>query len=141
MLGERVLVVDDDAALRNLLALICRRAGFAVDVANDGAKALELIANNNYLLVVLDLQMPHVNGFDVVTRLRSRKPRPSIIVLTALPPTVATGLDAAVVQAVLRKPFDVDLLTAMLAELAATARQEWQADRLSISQHAQNFSH
>lgn len=128
MLGERVLVVDDDAGLRSLLALICRRAGFNVDVANDGAQALHLMSNNSYLVAILDLQMPRVNGFDVIRQLRSKMPRPSIIVITALPPSASIGLDASVVQAVVRKPFDVDLLTTMLNELATAARTEWAKD-------------
>ena len=130
MLGERVLVVDDDPALRSLLALICRRAGFDVDVAADGSQALHLIEKQNYLLVILDLQMPRVNGFDVVRHLRARPRRPSILVMTALPPAASTGLDGAVVQAVVRKPFDVDLLTSMLHELASAARAEWRSDAI-----------
>lgn len=127
MAQDRVLVVDDDAALRSLLVLICRRAGFEVDVAKDGGQALECIARNDYLVAILDLQMPHVNGFDVIQVLRARSRRPAIIVMTALPPSALAGLDANVVQAVVRKPFEVDLLTGMLTELAATARSEWAA--------------
>jgi len=134
---ERVLVADDDAALRNLLVLICRRAGFEVDIASDGSQALQAIANTEYLLVILDLQMPNTNGFDVVEALRARPRRPSVIVLTALPPSAVVGLDPAVVQAVVRKPFDVDLLTLMLSELAAAARQEWTAASAS-AQDADN---
>jgi DNA-binding response OmpR family regulator len=134
---ERVLVADDDAALRNLLVLICRRAGFEVDIARDGAQALQAIANTEYLLVILDLQMPNTNGFDVVEALRARRRRPSVVVVTALPPSEVVGLDPAVVQAVVRKPFDVDLLTLMMAELAAAARQEWMA---AAAQDADNNS-
>lgn len=124
--GERVLVVDDDAGLRSLLALICRRAGFDVDTATDGAQALQLIEQHQYLLVTLDLQMPKMNGFDVIREVRTRRPRPSILVLTALPPNAYAGLDAGVVQAIIRKPFDVELLTSILADLALSARQERQ---------------
>ena len=124
-MSERVLVVDDDAALRSLLLLICRRAGFEVDQAADGALALQAITNTEYLVVILDLQMPNMNGFDVIHELRARRRRPSIIVLTALPPSALIGIDAHIVQAIARKPFDVDLLTSMLVELAAVARREW----------------
>ena len=119
-------MVDDDAALRQLMALVCRRAGFDVDMAADGGEALRLIEQQDYVVVTLDLQMPNVNGYDVVKRLRSRSRRPSIIVLTALPPHAYSGLDAGVVQAIIRKPFDVDLLTTMINELAEIAREEWQ---------------
>lgn len=128
---ERVLVVDDDKALRGLLALVGRRAGFEVDLAGDGVQALQAMAGTDYLVVILDLQMPNMNGFDVIQELRARERRPSIIVLTAMPTSSLIGLDGNVVQAVIRKPFDVNLLTGILTELAATARREWVAAPVS----------
>lgn len=125
---ERVLVVDDDSGLRNLIALICRRAGFQVDTASDGSAALKLMAEHRYLLVTLDLQMPNVNGFDVIARLGSTKPRPAIIVVTAMPPATYIGLDPGVVQAVVRKPFDVDLFSGIVSEIAANAFAQLQSD-------------
>ena len=121
MSAERILVIDDDRALRSLLALICRRAGFEVDVAGNGEEALQAIAANDYLIAILDLQMPNMNGFDVITRLAERSRRPFIIVMTALPPAGLMGLDPSVVQVVIRKPFDVDLVGGMLSELARSA--------------------
>src|SRR5207253_41942 len=94
--------------------------------------ALQLIGRHHYLVVTLDLQMPNMNGFDVIRELRSRRPRPSILVLTALPPSAYTNLDAGVVQAIVRKPFDVELLSSILTDLALTARQERQSD---LEQH------
>ena len=125
---ERVLVVDDDAGLRSLIALICRRAGFQVDTAADGNAALKLMSEHRYLLVTLDLQMPHTNGFDVITRLSQTRPRPAIIVITAMPPATYMGLDPGVVQAVVRKPFDVDLLTGIVSEVAASAFAQAQVE-------------
>jgi DNA-binding response OmpR family regulator len=122
--SKRVLVVDDEEQLRNLLALICRRAGYEVDMATDGEQALRLIDQNDYLVMVLDLQMPRVNGFDVANRILSRKPRPNVLVLTALPPSATLGLPPQVVQAVIRKPFDVELLAGLVQELAEAALAE-----------------
>lgn len=135
---DRVLVVDDDAALRNLTALVCRRAGFDVDTACDGARALEMIRSTEYLVAILDLQMPNMNGFDVIEQLQSLRRRPAIIVLTALPPSAYVGLDPSVVQAIVRKPFDVDLLSAMIGELASLARKQWGTD-LSDSDHSESL--
>jgi DNA-binding response OmpR family regulator len=118
MSAERVLVIDDDGALRNFLALICRRAGFDVDLAGNGEEALEAIAANDYLIAILDLQMPNTNGFDVITRLAARPRRPFILVMTALPPAALMGIDPSVVQVIIRKPFDVELVGGMLSELA-----------------------
>lgn len=122
---EKVLVVDDDKALRGLLALVGRRASFEVDLAGDGVQAMQAMESTEYLVVILDLQMPNMNGFDVIQKLRARERRPSIIVLTAMPSSALIELDPNVVQAIIRKPFDVNLLTGILTELAATAHQEW----------------
>jgi len=58
-------------------------AGLDVDVASDGHEALIMIERRNYALVLLDLQMPRANGFDVVERLRTKDTRPVIIAGTA----------------------------------------------------------
>ena len=80
-----ILIADDDPAIRSLLRLIVERSGLHVDLAADGQEALTMIERRDYALVLLDLQMPRTNGFDVVDRLRTKAPRPVIIVLTALP--------------------------------------------------------
>src|SRR5438128_9763579 len=80
-----ILIADDDPAIRTLLALIIQRTGLEVATATNGEEALTMIEEGNYALVLLDLQMPFVNGFDVVQRLQSKRPRPVILVLTALP--------------------------------------------------------
>ena len=113
-----ILIADDDPSIRSLLRLIVERAGLDVDVAADGHEALALIERKNYALVLLDLQMPRANGFDVVERLRTKYPRPVIIVLTALPRSQTVQLDTNVVQAIVRKPFDVSFLADIIAGTA-----------------------
>ena len=88
-----ILIADDDPAIRSLLRLIVERAGLDVDVASDGYEALTMIERRTYALVLLDLQMPRANGFDVVERLRTKEPRPVIIVVTALPRSQTVQLD------------------------------------------------
>jgi DNA-binding response OmpR family regulator len=123
--GGRVLVVDDDPGVRSLVALICRRAGCHADEASDGAEALRLLDQNFYSVVVLDLQMPMVNGFDVVAQLKTRRPRPCVLVLSALPRIATATLDADVVQAVVRKPFDIDMLSGLVSDLAASEMPDY----------------
>jgi DNA-binding response OmpR family regulator len=113
-----VLIADDDPAIRTLLRLIVERAGLDVDVAADGNETLALLERKNYALVLLDLQMPRANGFDVVDRLRMKYPRPVIIVVTALPRSQTVQLDTNVVQAIVRKPFDVAFLADIIAGTA-----------------------
>ncbi len=85
MAGEAILVVDDEANIVELAALYLEQEGFRVQSAADGAKALEMIARQPPALMVLDLMLPKVDGWEVCRRVRSGKAAPGlpIIMLTA----------------------------------------------------------
>ena len=85
MAGETVLVVDDEANIIELAALYLEQEGFRVQSASDGAGALEMIARQPPALLVLDLMLPGVDGWEVCRRVRSGKVVPDlpIIMLTA----------------------------------------------------------
>jgi diguanylate cyclase (GGDEF)-like protein len=85
--GRRVLVVDDDRNLRKIISTNLELAGFTVESAADGQEALEVIEQAQPDLVLLDLMMPHMDGYDVARKIRGH-PNPSvanvpIIILTA----------------------------------------------------------
>lgn len=82
---SRVLVIDDDRAILDLVKTLVGRRAFTIDAANDGTDAWTLIAENAYDEVLLDLMMPNMNGFDLVDRVRRDKPAllPRIVVMTA----------------------------------------------------------
>ena len=111
-LENRILVVDDDDAIRALLRTVLRRRGFQVDTARNGIEALEQIGARPYALVVLDLMMPRMSGYDVVAQLaeQSVMTRPRVLVLTAagVEPLKVTETDLVV--GTMQKPFDIDLL-------------------------------
>lgn len=107
---KRILVADDDDAIRTLLATVLRRRGYHVDTARNGQEALAQITACRYVVVLLDLMMPLVSGHEVLTWLAPmpRAQRPLVIVLTAgLEPR---SLDPDIVSGTLRKPFDIELL-------------------------------
>ena len=79
----RVLVVEDDEALADVLARGLRQAGLAVDSAADGESAIELAVANPYDVVVLDRQFPGIHGDDVCQTLISFETPPRVIMLTA----------------------------------------------------------
>jgi two-component system response regulator ResD len=124
---KRILVVDDDDAIRRLLLTVLQRRGFSVDTARDGAAAMELLDRCHYALLLLDLMMPRLSGWDVIDYLTERPPgaRPLVIVLTA--GNEPRPLAAEVVTAVIHKPFDVDLLTDMVAACLTTVDDSPQA--------------
>src|SRR5260370_41934778 len=81
--GGRLLVVDDDPDVRDSLERALRHAGFAVTTAVHGADALDSVARSPVDLIVLDVLMPMVDGFDACRRLRERGDATPVLVLTA----------------------------------------------------------
>ncbi|HEY3289951.1 MAG TPA: response regulator, partial [Anaerolineae bacterium] len=82
MSGEQVLIVDDERNIVELIDLYARQEGFQTLRAYDGQTALDIIEANPPALVILDLMLPGVNGWDVCKRVRARSDVP-IIMLTA----------------------------------------------------------
>jgi DNA-binding response OmpR family regulator len=115
--APKVLVADDDPAIRPLITAICKRLGFICDGAPDGEEALEKIRTGEYDVVLLDLMMPKVNGYEVIAALRELPMRPAVIVLTAQGARQTEGVaDGDVVQTVIHKPFDLNELMGLLEE-------------------------
>src|SRR5215212_8746059 len=95
----RVLVVDDEPAIRALVAKIVERAGFPVDSARDGADAIEKLESREYAVVVVDLMMPVVDGFGLIDYLKHRSnERPAVIVVSAGDPGSFRQLDGDMVH-------------------------------------------
>jgi CheY-like chemotaxis protein len=107
---KRILIVDDDAAIRTLLFTILRRRGLPVDTAKHGAEALERLGKCRYALMLLDLMMPVMNGWQVLDQVAAMdaRMRPAVILLTA--GTEPRSNNADIVIGSIRKPFDVELL-------------------------------
>jgi DNA-binding response OmpR family regulator len=118
----RLLVVDDDSAIRKLLERIARRAGFEVDEARDGVEALEKLDRVDYDIALIDLMMPRLSGYELVQRIGTREPRPVVIVATALTSGDVSSVDDTLVRMVIRKPFDVQTVVAALNEVKLRAR-------------------
>lgn len=113
-----VLVVDDDQALRGLFKNLLTRKGFAVDSAEDGRGAFDQIKRHNYSVILLDLMMPGVNGFELLDRLERDSPSllPRVIVMTGAGHRTAEKVDTTKVWGLIRKPFDIDNLVASAVE-------------------------
>jgi CheY-like chemotaxis protein len=105
----RVLVADDDFAIRQLVCTIIKREGLDVDCVIDGAEAIEKLSQNEYAVVLLDLMMPRVDGFGVVEYLKSHPPsqKPVVLIISAYADQKFKEVDATIVTGVIRKPFEV----------------------------------
>ena len=125
---NRILVVDDDSAIRALLMTILRRRGHSVDTAKNGAEAVQRCARCSYSLVLLDLMMPVMNGYEFLETLEGLTPseRPMVIVLTAggLP----AHLNPEIVSGTVRKPFDIEMLVETVTACMNTVGERSQAD-------------
>ncbi len=114
----RLLIVEDELDLANALARGLRRQGYAVDIALDGEQGWELAEVNDYDLLILDLNLPGMDGLEVCRRLRASRPRLLILMLTARsrPDERVTGLDLGA-DDYLVKPFHFEELAARVRAL------------------------
>ena len=130
--GARVLIAEDDQGVRESLTRVLRFEGYQVNAVSDGAMALESIAEAEPDVVVLDVNMPFVDGLTVCRRVRAQKRSVPILVLTArheVSDRVA-GLDAGA-DDYLVKPFALDEL---LARLRALLRRTSVSDSDTVMQ-------
>ncbi len=121
MAGEGVLVVDDDDSIRQIVRLCLSDEGYRVREAPNGLAALELLQGFQAELILLDLRMPVMNGWEFAQRYRALPgPHAPIVAFVAAlnAQDECAGLEMA---AVLSKPFDLDdLLRAVRAQLPRT---------------------
>jgi two-component system, OmpR family, response regulator len=125
----RILVVEDDSVLRDGLTRSLRSAGYAVEVADDGKLADQLLSVHSFDLVVLDLGLPGLDGLEVLRRLRRRASNVPVLILTARDSVDdrVNGLDVGA-DDYLVKPFELAELEARVralmrrAQSVATAR-------------------
>jgi len=80
---KRILIVDDDEEIRELLEFDIASSGYFVDSAKDGLEGLNKALNNAYDLILLDVMMPKMNGFDVCKNIRQAKLSVPVLMLTA----------------------------------------------------------
>jgi two-component system response regulator PilR (NtrC family) len=80
---ERILVVDDDRGMQDVLDIMLSRAGYKVATADDGAAALDIIGKKKFDLVITDLKMPRVDGIDLLKGIKETAPGTAVILLTA----------------------------------------------------------
>jgi two-component system cell cycle sensor histidine kinase/response regulator CckA len=107
--APRVLVVDDEPAIRTLVRKCLLHSGYAVTEAEDGAEALRVFGGNeSFDLVLSDLVMPHVDGWELARRLRETRPDLPLLFMSGHVDD-APNIDGRAYMLV-RKPFRVDTL-------------------------------
>lgn len=125
----RILLVEDDVMLAEAVARALTQSAHAVDCARDGSEADRALATENYDLVLLDVGLPQINGFEVLRRLRARRSTVPVLMLTvndALEDLV-TGLDLGA-DDYLTKPFRLSELEARVRALIRRAHSNASSD-------------
>src|SRR5215211_4454278 len=103
----KILVVDDDPAMLELMNLQLGYEGFDVSTADGGEKGLKLAEGNHFDLVLTDLHMPDLDGMEIVRRVRERAPDTEIIIISGLG-TISDAVEATKAGAfyLIEKPVD-----------------------------------
>src|SRR2546430_1543984 len=121
---EQLLVIDDDVELCRLVTRYLTQEGFQIDSVNGGASGAERALSGNYALIVLDVMMPGVNGFDVLRRIRAESRIP-VLMLTAKGDALdrVLGLEMGA-DDYLPKPFNPQELVARIRAILRRAKPE-----------------
>jgi DNA-binding response OmpR family regulator len=120
-MSRGVLVVEDDVDLAALLEMILVDAGYEVRTAADGAQALERVGERMPDLVLLDMRMPVMNGWEFAREFRARHGRAAPIVVVTAAENARLRAEEIGAEGWLEKPFDLDAVLAAVARHAGRA--------------------
>ena len=122
MVEKRVLVVDDSETVRQQVAGALENAGFSVTQATDGIDALEQIGRTSFSAVVLDVNMPRLNGLEMLERLMSDPKHdaelPLLVLTTEVQPSMIQRAKKAGARAWMVKPVKLEQLVSAVTKLA-----------------------
>jgi DNA-binding NtrC family response regulator len=121
----KILIIDDEPEFRHILSEWLRRRGHDIHASEDGLNIRQLIPENQYDVVLLDLIMPKSNGLTLISRIRQLCSRTQVIVISAAA-DVHLAVEAVKegAQACFLKPFDFDELEVELSRLAVSLQSE-----------------
>ena len=120
----RALIVEDDPAIRRLVEKLLTRHHIQIDTAADGRTAVDKLREGRYSVLVLDLMVPEVNGFEVIDFVKRERSDLPVAVVSAVSQQALTRLDLDVVKLVIAKPFDVDEFTKAIMALCRESHGE-----------------
>lgn len=119
MLPGYILVVDDNAGIRNVLFTFFTQKGYKVEVASEGQEAIQKIDKNRPMLVLLDLKMPGMNGLEILNKLNSQYSNLPVIIISAFIELdiLNQGIKQGLVKHYISKPFDLEKLLQLVENL------------------------
>lgn len=137
---RKVLIVDDTKNIRLLLTKCLQLEGYEVTTAGDGLLALELIKNNDFDLIFLDIKLPEIRGTEVLKRIREMGLKTPVIIITAYA-TVKNAVDCTQLGAVayVQKPFTADKIRSVLSEFHVRQQNVPEIDMEKLIGGAENL--
>lgn len=131
---HRILVVDDDASLRQFNTVVLIHSGYAVDSAEDGAVAWEALNTDNYDLLITDHNMPKVTGVELVRKLRAARMALPVILVSGVMPTEELDRHPGLrIEATLLKPFTIARLLETVQEVLRMNRSNASPGKLPLT--------
>ncbi len=131
----RILIIDDDENITQVVAAILEDKGYQVDVANSGNEAIRKSEANHYDLMLIDIRLPDMEGTELLTKIHDTTPKVRKIIVTGYPTlqnavsAVNSGADAYIM-----KPFDVEKMLATVAEQLQKQKQERRFDEERVAE-------
>lgn len=138
----RILITDDEAKIRSLIAKYAVHEGFEIEEASNGMEAVEKCENNHYDLVIMDIMMPELDGFSAVKEIKKTKPDMPFIMLSALGEEYDKihGFDLGIDDYVV-KPFSTkELMMRIHAILKRTKPVEEKSDKFVVDEMVIDYS-
>jgi DNA-binding response OmpR family regulator len=117
MPAETILVVDDDPTCLSIMTDVLERAGYLVESASDGTRALARLVDRRYALVVADVSMPRLPGLALVAELRRVRPGVPALLVSAFPDERTCAAARRLGVPLLPKPFHADALVSRVRQL------------------------
>jgi len=114
----RVLIVEDNDAVRVILFTVLRHQPLGVDAATTADEAMEKVRNCDYALIILDMNLPEGESEEFLKRFRHFRPQSTTFILAVRDPRVSVNLDPGMVNAIANKPLEIDTLAEVVRECA-----------------------
>lgn len=114
----RVLIVEDNDAVRVILFTVLRHQPLGVDTATTADEAMEKVRHCDYALIILDMNLPDAQSEDFLKRFRHFRPQSTTFILAVRDPRVSVNLDPGMVNAIANKPLEIDTLAEVVRECA-----------------------
>lgn len=136
---EKILIVDDDAALQESLVSILETEGYFIDTARTGREAEAKVKSTYYNLALLDIRLPDMTGIELLSRINNLSPRTKNLVLTGYPDT-SSAIRAVneKADAYLVKPFDPAELIDLIDEHLSQQKEELEYTQERVLEYIQN---